>query len=178
MARNLFKTNMIASGPRQRMPKPGDLFAVNMLGKIWVVGRVIHMDSQMLGGGGDEPLIYFYKMSVNDPELLRPPFKPDLLIPPVVTSTKCWKLRFFRTLGNYPVLTEERLARHYFSRKSMTGDRVYFVDEFQEPSPIPLESEYCATSGLTTYTGIDDLLSAAMGIQPASDETDRQSPPP
>lgn len=164
-------TNMIVLKPTRVKPKPGDLFVCNMRGERWIAGRVIHDQANMFGGGGNEVLLYFYSMHVTDPGKLRPPFEPELLIPPVVTNTAAWRDGVFKTIANYPLFPEERLPRHYF-RTSITaadGDPV-FVDEFDVPGPRPAPGDYWDGAGLDSYAGIDIVLSRALGIPLAPDE--------
>ncbi|MBK7406259.1 MAG: hypothetical protein IPJ41_17045 [Phycisphaerales bacterium] len=162
---------MIVLKPSRTKPKSGDLFVCNMRGEKWVAGRVIHNQCRMMSGTGNEFLVYFYRMTVSDPTALRPPFTPDLLIPPVVTNALGWRVGLFHTLGNYPLQAGETLGRHYFKEGSGAwGDpEADYYDEFHEPSPSPGPHDQWTTIGLSGYAGVDIELSKALDIEPAWD---------
>lgn len=166
-------TNMVVLKPSRSKPSAGDLFVCNMRGKRWVAGRVVHTDCRMMSDGpGHEPLLYFYRLEFNDPSQLAPPFKPDLLVPPIITDFEGWRLGYFQTIGNYPLLAEERLERHYFLRglraRCHDPDAVY-VDEYGEQGPRPRQGDYWDMVGLSGLALIDDILSEALGIAPAAE---------
>jgi hypothetical protein len=169
-------TNMIVLGPGTRTPpRAGDLFVCNMRGERWVAGRVVHTNCRMMSReDGHEPLLYFYRMDVDDPMKLRPPFRPDLLIPPEITNFLGWKYGYFKTIGNYPMNPEERLPRHYFMlslNPIQWGDpEAVYCDEFYDKSPQPGKYNIGRGSGLASYRGIDDCLSEALGIPLVPDE--------
>ncbi len=72
--------------PSRHRPEVGDLFALNMQGKTWVAGRVIRINAKGLGPMTNENLLYFYRHEVSDPEAIRTPLRPALLIAPVMTN--------------------------------------------------------------------------------------------
>jgi hypothetical protein len=171
MKKQLPPTNMIVLEPSRTKPRAGDLFVCNMRGERWIAGRVVHLNCRMMSReDGGEPLLYFYNIQVPDPATLRPPFKPDLLIPPIITNFLGWRRGYFKTLGNYPLTPEERLPRHYFLRSLLpiTWDHpdASYCDEFSNPSPRPSPGEPWKGSGLSGYLYIDELLSEAIGIPP------------
>ncbi|MFG0285197.1 MAG: Imm26 family immunity protein [Phycisphaerales bacterium JB039] len=166
MASERIPTNMIVLKPSRRKPKSGDLFVCNMRGERWIAGRVIHNRCKMMSGTGNEFLLYFYRMQVSDPVMLRPPFKPDLLIPPIITNALGWRIGLFETLGNYPLQPEEVLGKHYFS--SIWVDPKY-CDEFGDASPPPGPGDYLGEGGLSGYANVDTDLSKALGMELAWD---------
>lgn len=144
----------------------------NLRGNRWIAGRVVHTDCRMMSDDpGHEPLLYFYRFGFCDPSELRPPFRPDLLIPPVVTDFGGWQYGYFQTVGNYPMLPEERLSRHCFLRGRRgtwdSPDAVY-VDEYGNRCPRPNRGEYWDTVGLSGVFLIDNILSDAIGISQVS----------
>ena len=173
MASERIPTNMIVLKPSRRKPKAGDLFVCNMRGERWVAGRVIHNQCKMMSGTGNEFLLYFYGMQVSDPAKLRPPFKPDLLIPPIITNALGWRIGLFETIANHPLASGEVLPRHYFLRSGASIEwddpRAEYVDEFKEPSPHPGPGELWGWSGLSGYANVDTDLSRALGMELAWD---------
>jgi hypothetical protein len=181
MPRQLPPTNMIVLKPTRRKPVAGDLFVCNMRGERWVAGRVVHTNCRMMSReDGIEALLYFYRMMIADPAALRPPLKPDLLIPPIITNFLGWRHGYFQTLGNYPLAREERLPRHYFLQScypvGADDPRAVFCDEYGERSPRPERGEYWGGSGLSSYRWIDDRLSEALGIPCVPEEEDEHAP--
>jgi hypothetical protein len=128
---------MVVLKPSRRKPKSGDLFVCNMRGERWIAGRVMHNRCKMMSGTGNEFLLYSYRMQVSDPVMLRPPFGPDLLIPPIITNALGWRLGLFETLDKSPLEPEEVLAKHYFS--TIWVDPRY-CDELVTLHPLPAQA--------------------------------------
>jgi hypothetical protein len=153
--------------PNRSKAHAGDLFVLNHLGKRWIAGRVVHTDAQFVSDGGDEPLCYFYNIDVKEPAEITPPLKPDLLIGPQVTNYMGWQRGYFVTIGNYPIIPEERLPRHCFRGLTSTpkawGDPSQpYQNEFRNRVSTPERSEY-ESIGHVSYRIIDDRLSDALG---------------
>ena len=152
-------------------PTPGDLFAVNMCGKRWVIGRVI--SNNAVGLTANANLLYFYRMEVEDPfdpTATKTPIAPDLLIPPEITNNLGWTRGFYLHLRNVPLQPQELLPRHVFkSEVYAENDPRRFIDEYGNPTPPPEPGLFCGMSGLSSYTFIDDALSIALGIPPKKD---------
>lgn len=169
-------TNMAVLKPSRKKPRPGDLFVVNMRGKRWIAGRVIHLDCRMMSSEvGHEPLLYFYKVPVSNPQSLRPPFKPDLLIAPIITNFLGWKHGYFMTVGNWPFEEGERFARHWFVNSYYPlkwGDpQAVYCDEYGSDVGQPPAGYMGRGAGLCSYRAIDDHLSEAIGM-PLAPESD------
>lgn len=146
-------------------PAVGDLFVLNMLGNRWIAGRVIRMDARAFGEGN--PLLYFYRIDITDPERIQTPIAPDLLIPPIITNYLGWRRGFYMHLRNEPLAAEELLSRHVFDNRNVTGK---YVDEYNCLAAPPEPGLPCGFFALWSYRAIDDMLSKSLGIPPKQSE--------
>ncbi len=173
--------------PSRHKPQVGDLFVLNLLGRRWIVGRVVRTDAKGFGLMTDDLLLYFYAALITDPWSIRTPLSPDLLIAPVMTNTLAWRRGYYAHIRNEPLLEGELLTRHVFENDIVPiGDPLRFRDEYRTPvappSPGPpndytqpqawskpwvmaaAPGHLCGWSGLWSYIAIDSWLSWALGI--------------
>lgn len=99
--------------PSRHKPQVGDLFVLNMLGKRWIAGRVIRTDADALVPNSDL-LLYFYRVEPTGPDNIATPIKPDLLIPPILSSALGWRRGYYMHIRNNPLQAQELLPRHVF----------------------------------------------------------------
>ena len=168
------KTNLQVLGSTKARPVIGDLFLANMLGKHWILGRVVD-DCCHMFSGKDEVLLYFYKHKYDESESIKVPISPDLLIPPIIISSMAWKMGIFRTLRNVPIVAEEKLSQHYFMKNSPPVDPAaadaVFVDQMNRRiRKVPSKDEYWDFSGLSNVRELDSKLSEALGYEPLKDD--------
>jgi hypothetical protein len=153
---------MILRRSRHR-PAPGDVFVANALGKRWIAGRVIVVDSTAKGGNSDDGiLLYVYKQEFASPADIKTPLKPELLFAPIVVSRSSWTEGYFVHLFNAPLQPEELLARHVFRKSSSSKQNPQFQDEYRREVDPPKPGEWCGRSGLSF--GIDYEVSHALGL--------------
>lgn len=146
-------------------PQPGDLFLMNLLGSRWLLGRVIANDCRSDPFSDyDAVLLYIYDMKVNDPDSIRTPLRPKLLIPPDVTNRLGWTRGVFLHLRNEPLQASERLSRHVFRDSEMLPIERQNYDEYGKYTHGPLPGELSARCGLSSYPGIEESISQALGI--------------
>lgn len=141
-------------------PAVGDLFALNMLGTRWVVGRVIRTDARHFSN--NDLLLYFYKIEM-DPFAVQTPIKPELLIPPSITSDMGWRYGFYYHVRNAPLVDGEVLERHVFDQ---SATKPGYCDEYNRPTEPPDPAVGCVHSGSASAQLIDMRLSTALGIPP------------
>ncbi|MBK7406255.1 MAG: hypothetical protein IPJ41_17025 [Phycisphaerales bacterium] len=168
--------NMVVLQPTRTKPKAGDLFVCNLRGERWVAGRVVHLGCMMVSDRpGYEALLYFYRIDVPAVDTLRPPIKPNLLIPPIGAGFHGWRDGFFKTIWHAPLSAGERLARHVFVDSNFASapdePNARFVNEYRQPCERPGPNELWERSGAYLPKGIDDLLSDALGIRRAPEES-------
>ncbi|HYE62987.1 MAG TPA: Imm26 family immunity protein [Phycisphaerales bacterium] len=163
--------NMMVIRRSRHQPEPGDLFALNMRGERWVIGRVINNNAVGLAPGAN--LLYFYRMEVKDPldpTAITTPITPDLLIPPTITNDRGWTTGFYLHLRNAPLQPQELLPRHVFKSVLFPEDDPRsFVDEYQKQTPPPEPGLIIGRAGLASYSIIDVYLSRALGIPEPKD---------
>lgn len=154
-------TNLMSLGPSRPRLKDGDVFVLNMRGERWVVGRVVR--TGLPPPRGKEMLVYFYKLNVGQPDEIRTPIPPDLLVPPtLLLSASLWYDGLARKLFNAPMLPEERLHRHLFKT---VFDPPWVDEEGRATSP-PGPRDVPSTYSYPFVGAVDFYLSKALGIPP------------
>lgn len=139
-------------------PAPGDVFVANAMGKRWIAGRVIVVDSTFMSNNGI--LVYVYKREFASPADIKAPLKPDLLFAPVVINRGSWTEGYFVHLFNAPLQPEDLLPRHVFERSHSTSPT--FLDEHRRPIDPPRPGEWCGRAA--QGYGIDYDVSVALGL--------------
>lgn len=170
-------TNLQKLKPTRRHPEIGDVFAANVLGESWVLGRVI--DNRACHFGKDNLLLYFYKMRVESPEAAKTPILPTLLVPPIITSAAVWRMGAFKVIRNAPLQDGEVLRQHFFMANAPFVEpaslEAIFWDQYRhEIKDRPREGDYWSGAGVSNLKSIDDKLSGALGI-PGVLEVDRKA---
>ena len=145
---------------RSRRPlAPGDIFAMQPPNGSYLFGRVIEVDlprerAPMPGAS----LIYIYRTTAESPtpelSLLT---RDDLLVPPIFTNRLGWTRGYFVSVAHRELTADDLLPQHCFRR--WTGE---YLDQFGKLRPGPVEP--CGDWGLSSYRGIDDQVSDALGI--------------
>lgn len=152
--------------PSRHKPQVGDLFVLNMLGKRWIAGRVIRTDADALVPNSDL-LLYFYRVEPTGPDNIATPIKPDLLIPPILSSALGWRRGYYMHIRNNPLQAQELLPRHVFEDNLFPkGDPRRFCDEYRKPVAPPEPGLPSGPFGMFGYSAVDTLLSHALGIPP------------
>lgn len=164
----------------RKLPRAGDVFAMQVPDERYLFGRVIAAD--LPSGRAPMPdahLLYIYntlrKDKAVDPQGLRP---SELLLPPVFTNSMGWTRGHFETLTNQPLKVDDLLEQHCF----WDVLREEYVDEYM--NVLPGRAEPCGLWGLGSYRAIDDMISDALGIPRVPVDPDdlpgsaRQNPPP
>lgn len=143
-------------------PQPGDLFLMNLLGKRWILGRVVANDCRS-DRFTEYPavLLYIYDMKVIDPDDIRTPIPPKLLIPPELTNRQGWTQGWLLHVRNEPMTPSELLPRHVFDGVAVDGR---FRNEYAQFVDAPSPGELVACSGLASILGIEESISEALGI--------------
>jgi hypothetical protein len=169
MKKNRIITNLVQLTDRNRYtPVAGDLFCVNVMGLRWIAGRVIHLESRFMGGGGGEVLVYMYSLELAEPSEASVPLHPHLLVGPMVTNLQGWRCGYFVTLGSYPLEKDERLPIHYFAKPTLTAKpwgstEAGYCDEYGRDLPPPPPGTKQGY-GLVSYAALDDWVSRALGL--------------
>ena len=159
--------NMEILKPSRRKLREGDVFAfsVPQAGVHFMFGRVIRVDMPM----GDSPmpganLIYLYghRSKEKVPELGALTVD-DLLVPPKFINRQPWLKGFFENVVHAALEDSDVLAWHCFYnpvKKAYVNDRGDVLAERIEP---------CGFFALDSYLTLDDAISEALGVAPASD---------
>ena len=133
----------------------------------YVPGRVIRDDASVFT---DTPclLLYFFRGLLD--EMAIPPRAAlqtsELLVPPVLTNRLPWSRGYFETLGNLAFDTGEILPTHSF-RSHTRRDPTYFDEQRRRVEPVEPIGDW----GLHSFRTIDDLLSRALDLPLAPDDT-------
>ena len=160
-------TNLRVLKRTNKKPEAGDIFAMQIPDGRYLFGRVIEAD--LPRDRAPMPLsnlVYIYDaLSVSEKPALERLNPSNLLIPPYFTNRKLWTLGYAKVVDHADVLSEDRLEHHSF--KDLIADHRYrIVDEFGVETQHV--SDLCGTWGLVSYRYLDDRISEALGIPPAS----------
>ncbi|WP_420000734.1 Imm26 family immunity protein [Asticcacaulis excentricus] len=149
---------------RNRKPLAvGDVFALQLPGGKYLHGCIIICGAKT-GPMPGANLLYIYKDQSDDIEPKFENLRPhNLLIPPVWTNRMAWTRGYFVPVGRMEVTSSQRLRSHCFwsvARKrylSETGVRCSWLQRV-------LNTKFRGSWGLTSYLGIDDCISEAIGL--------------
>ena len=160
--------NFQVQTPSRKRLKAGDIFAIKMLDKGYLFGRVIRTDA--LGaeivfgepGMGKFIIIYIYKGLHESKEPIPDLRKEDLLIPPMITNRLAWSRGYFETVESRELEEDDLYHPHCFSVGKPGSSVGRYVDEYGNM----LDREYPPSgfAGLTGYAGVDARISDALGL--------------
>ncbi len=154
------KTNFMQLTKSRHKPLPGDVFAGNILGDHWVVGRVIRSGFAN-GTAKNCILLYVYRMQVSELHGIEIPIPPDLLVPPFyMLSNMLWTRGMVIHLRNSPLTPSEVLSRHVF--RSMS--EYEYVNEEGDPVSPPAAGEVVGVDAFEGWASFDDEVSRALGL--------------
>jgi hypothetical protein len=130
----------------------------------YLFGRVIDVD--LPGERSPTPnahLLYIYHV-LREEKMVDPAdlTRDKLLIPPIYTNRLGWVRGYFETIGNWPLTPTDVLEQHCF------WDVLYkrYVDGRGDAIAAPREP--CGEWALASYPVVDEEVSEALGIAPAS----------
>lgn len=153
-------TNFMQLRKSRHKPAPGDIFAGNILGKRWVVGRVIRAGFAH-GTTRNCVLLYIYRSQPSDMQKIQTPILPDLLIPPMfMLSNMLWTRGMVTHIRTSQLQVNEVLPRHVF--RSMTVHK--YVDEEGNPVSPPFCDEIVGVDAYRGWGSFDDEVSRALGV--------------
>lgn len=147
--------------PSRRRQRVGDVFAVHVVGKGHVFGRVVSTDAVV--GPWKCILVYIYKGTGAD---LTPPadMHPScLLIEPITIDSEAWRRGYCQTIGNIEIKDGDRLPVHCFEG---LGGRHWFDEHGNSLSQ---RIEPCGTWSLTTGLGLIQRILGAIGVEHSLD---------
>jgi hypothetical protein len=157
--------NLVFLERSRKLLKDGDVFTFRLLEGPYRFGRVMRASIE-----GHLPipgchLLYVYDVSAVEPEA--PPaaaLTPErLLIPPLYANRQGWLRGYFKTVARRPVEPDDLLKEHCFR----WGGLKPYVNERGESLPGPVEP--CGVWGVASHRGLDDKVSAALGLPLAPD---------
>jgi Immunity protein 26 len=168
LSRMAYETNFRVIRRSRKRPQAGDVFAMQILDRRYLFGRVVCAD--LPSGQAPAPeacLLYIYRILRDtkhiDPEELK---RSDLLIHPVFSNRLGWTRGYFETIAHHPLQSRDVLERHCFWHFI----REKYVDEHDQVLPEPIPP--CGQWTLMSYRRIDDLVSEALGIPRAPADPD------
>jgi len=151
-------TNMKMFCKKQKKPKVGDVFTLQILDDKFHWGRVVSLTANV-GGFEDCVLIYIYKTQTESDTDAPDLNVSDLLVPPIATNYLPWKKGYFKTIKNCELMDEDLLPVHCFKSDFFDccfDDQGNKLDKVYEP---------CGVNGLGSYASIDDDISDALGLE-------------
>ncbi len=137
----------------------GDIFVyqIKSLDDRYFFGRVIRTDA-IIGGFNDTVLIYLYKNTSPEKNVIPDLSRKALLIPPIATNTRPWTMGYFEVVSSSLLLPNDILVQHCF--KDSLRNRYYDADgNLLEKAVLPI-----GTYGLHSFKTIDDAISKALNI--------------
>jgi hypothetical protein len=157
-------TNMSILKKTRHKPQVGDVFAVCIAQRVWLMGRVVEI-GKMFGWPLDCNMMYVYAHQFSSLQQLvdsEPPVPPQLLVGPFVSGNQLWSQGYFLHIRNIPLREVDVVGQHLFidghlpigTYKNIHRERVRC--ETLPYSPVP--------SGLGNTTTTDTLLSEAIGL--------------
>jgi hypothetical protein len=108
-------------------------------------------------------LIYVYKATSDDPNVVPALHFNELLVPPMFTNRLPWSRGYFVNVTNAVLTRWDTLQPHVFQASATE-----FVDEYGRPARDP--GRPVELYGLHSFRTIDDRISEALGIPLAPDE--------
>jgi len=163
------RTNMSVLKRTRHKPQVGDVFAVCMAERVWLMGRVVEI-GKMFGWPLDCIMMYVYAdqfsslQQVVDSET---PVPPRLLVGPFVSGHQFWSQGHFLHIRTVPLRDVDIVGPHLFldghlpagTYKNIHRERVECGSLPYRPVP----------SGLGNTATTDVLLSEAIGLALRSD---------
>ena len=153
------QTNMRKLKPSRKMPRPGDVFVLQMPDNKYYFGWVVST-SAMVGGRIQSRLIYVFRVQSASKDLPeRSNLRSDrLLVPPMMTNLLPWSRGYLETIAHLPLEPGDILSQHCFYDSFFRK----YVDELGNDLPGPVEP--VGELGLQSFRTIDDAISAGLGI--------------
>lgn len=159
-------TNLVFIRKSRPRLQAGDVFAFKIVEGPYRFGRVILVDVADAPMPGSN-LVYIYAATSSD--LSAPPMKdmtPDrLLTAPIWTNKQGWLRGYFVNVARTELSADDELPRYCFLDVVLSRRR--YVDLHGQPIAERLEP--CGKWGLHSHLGVDDIVSKALGLPPASD---------
>ena len=161
-------TNIRVLNPSRRRLQTGDIFAIGLPDDTFMHGRVIAVDlprerAPMPGAN----LIYIYAAKSDSTQPPLESLTPKvLLVPPLFINRLPWSRGYFETVDHQPLREDDTLPSHFFwdaLRGKYVDERGKVVDFVPRP-PV-------GDWGLHSFRTVDDLVSEAIGIAPAPDDS-------
>lgn len=146
----------------RKVPKAGDVFVLQPLGRDFYFGCVIRTDAT-IGGFKNVILLYIYDITspTKNPVPQLSPLR--LLIPPKGTNRRPWTMGYFETIAHKVLLPQDVLSQHCFYDPLRKG----YVDADGRERTTRFEP--CGFDALDSFRTIDDAISRALGIPLAPD---------
>lgn len=154
-------TNLKILKPSRKKRRPGDIFIFKIKENEFGLGRIISTSSS-IGGFENVNLIYIYRTTTTDKQVIPNLSNNNLLIPPIGVNQKPWTLGYFEIIGYRELRDNDILPVHCF--EDFTGryydDKGNILQERFEP---------CGENALNSYRTLDDKISLALGIEISPD---------
>lgn len=152
--------DLVRLEPYRRRLHAGDVFVAMPLDGLYLYGRVISTEAQLVGMEGVN-LIYVYR--VRSDAQAHVPWDQlsvdDLLIPPVLTNRLGWSRGYLKTVDHRPLAPGDVLSQHCF-RSSV--DECFYDERLNK---IPARVEPCGNYGLSSYVSLGIKIALALGLQ-------------
>ncbi len=146
--------------PSKKRLRPGDVFVLKLrqVGYLW--GRVIRTNEELLGWP-EVNLVYIYKVTTDNVEIVPELETTSLLMGPVVINRLGWSRGFLQTVAHTPLEEGDLLEAHCFYDPT-SG---HFYDEKNRIIKNSVEPHGIA--GLDSYRSLEDAICLELGIPTA-----------
>ena len=154
--------NMRELNKSRKVPREGDIFALQVIDGEFLFGRVINTKTR-IGNFDDVIMVYIYDVLSNTKHDVPILDKRQLLIPPLGTNRQPWYKGYFETIVRGPLAIDDILERHCFEDISPVDSRVtgYYDEQYNR---LKKRTDPCGVFGLAGYTSIDADISKALGL--------------
>ena len=156
------KTNLAITKRSRREPQVGDVVAMRLEGRGWLLGRVISTTARIgpWGGWDGAILLYVFGPVQEHPTVPESLSVDHLLIAPVLLDRSLWRAGYIVFLENREIKDGEKLRQHCFEYPALLQPT--FLDE--NGRRLDSRTDPCGLSALTLLRGLDERLSTALGL--------------
>ncbi len=151
--------NMCVLKKTNKIPRPGDVFVLQVAADKFVWGRVIKDDTR-IGNFEGVWLLYLYSETSTSLGCMPELKKENLLIPPFGSNRQPWQKGYFQTVKHVSLNAGDILASHCF----IDGRGWYFDEYGNRLESLTDDRQEWGDWGVFPYVDVDERVSEALGL--------------